>query len=130
MILDAVLATMFADDERRRSRAAPVRLDEEILGYLRGLGPGAPGALVLALLVIEYGTVLWHGTLRPFTRLAPDERERYLRGFETSRFYLREQVLFPIRFLATTLFYSRPEEEAVIGYEPSRIDRTATGTLW
>lgn len=130
-ILEAVLATMLADDDRgERGRGVEwAGLDEELLGYLRRLGPGGPRALVPALLVIEYGTVLWLGTLRPFTRLDLGERERYLRGFETSRFYLRERVLFPIRFLATTLFYARPEAEAATGYETPRIDRSRVGAF-
>lgn len=125
-ILDAVLATMLPSDDclAGGGSARLAGLDEEMLDYLRGLGPGALRALVSALLVIQYGTVLRLGTLRLFTRLAPAERERYLRGFETSRFYLCEGVLFPIRFLATTLFYSRPDEETATGYEPPRIDRT------
>jgi hypothetical protein len=123
-ILDAVLATMLAD-----GRAGPAGLDGDLLDYLRGLEPAALRGLVPALLVIEYGTVLWLGTLRPFTRLDAAERERYLAGFETSRFLLRERALFPIRFLATTLFYARPEEEAATGYEPPRIDRVGVGTL-
>jgi len=128
-ILDAVLATVLADDDRvDGGRAVPSpALDEELLEYLRGLGPSGPRALLPALLAIEYGTPFWFGTLRPFTRLGPAERAQYLRGFETSRFYLRERVLFPIRFLATTLFYARPEAEAAIGYERPRIDRARVG---
>ncbi|MEB2284624.1 MAG: hypothetical protein B6D46_00545 [Polyangiaceae bacterium UTPRO1] len=125
-ILTGVLATMLPDaaDEKGAGGAESADFAEDVLDYLRGFGPAAPRALVPALLTIEYGTILWFGTLRPFTRLDAAERERYLRGFENSRFYLRERVLFPIRLLATTLFYSRPEQEAVTGYERPRIDRS------
>ena len=86
-----------------------------------------PLALMAALYVIEYGTPLWYRTLRPFTRLVPREREEYLRGFESSRFYFRQRLLFPIRMLATTLCYSEPEQEAATGYEFPTIDRSGVG---
>ncbi len=124
-VLNAVLATMLPDETRGSSE--PAGLDDELIEYVRSLGPVGLLALLPALFIIEYGTLIWFGTLRPFTRLDPLERERYLHGFETSRLYLRERILFPIRFLGTTLFYSRSEEEAAIGYESPRIDREGVG---
>jgi hypothetical protein len=121
-ILDGVLATLLAEDG---PGSAAGEIADELLTTLHRAGPGAAGALVPALLAIEFGTPLWLGTLRPFTRLAPDERARYLEGFLTSRWYAREQLLAPIRQLALLLYYARPAEEAAVGYEPPRLRRDA-----
>jgi hypothetical protein len=130
-ILRAVLATLVTDAIRDEAggMASSVSLDQKLVAYLRELGPRAPLALMAALYAIEYGTLLWFRTLRPFTRLVPREREEYLRGFEESRFYLRQRLLFPLRMLATTLCYSEPEQEAATGYEFPTIDRSDVGVF-
>jgi hypothetical protein len=128
-ILKGVLATLVGDGDQTEGAApAPsASLDGELLAYLRRLGSGPTLALWVTLYLIEYGTALWLGRLRPFTRLPPGEREAYLRGFEESRFYLRQRLLFPIRLLAMVLYYSDPEQEAATGYEFPTIDRSAVG---
>jgi hypothetical protein len=119
-ILDAVLATLVADDGASGARPATA---DEFLATLRSSGTGAAHALVPALFAIEFGTPAWLGTLRPFTRLTPDERTRYLEGFLASRCYARERLLAPIRQLAVMLRYADRAEEASIGYEPPVVVR-------
>jgi len=117
-ILDAVLATLLADGG---APVADAGVADELLATLGRSGPGAARVLVPALLAIEFGTPAWFGTLRPFTRLTPDERTRYLQGFLASRWYVRERLLAPIRQLALMLCYARRAEAAAVGYEPPQI---------
>jgi hypothetical protein len=129
--LRAALATLLALEEREEPSAGKVSdpLDAQLLRYLDEVSPQAPLALALALYAIEYGTVLWFGTLRPFTRLTPREREEYLGGFETSRFYLRQRLLFPVRLLGNALFYAEAEQAEATGYEFPSIDRSEAGAF-
>ena len=129
-ILTAVLATLLPDPPNSGTTHQEIsedRLDEQVLHYFRELNPRGPLFLLLTLYAIEYGTLPWKGTLRPFTRLTPRERENYLCDFENSRWYFRQRILFSIRFLATVLFFSQPHREIETGYETPKIDRSNVG---
>ncbi|MCC6273038.1 MAG: hypothetical protein IT572_06185 [Deltaproteobacteria bacterium] len=133
-ILAAVLAVLLPDPPRVGNADGVThreidedRLDERLVDYFGELSPRGPLLLLVSLYLIEYGTFLWRGTPRPFTRLSAKEREDYLGSFERSRCYLRQRILFSIRFPATVLFFSQPHRETGAGYEFSRLDRSNVG---
>lgn len=57
------------------------------------------------------------GTPRPFTRMSPERRERYLRGWATSRLGLRRKAFQALKRLATVLHYTA-------------VDGTGTNPAW
>ena len=82
----------------------------------------------LGLYLLEYGTFLFQGSLRPFSRLGPDQRERYVQGWITSRMALRRDLIKGVKGVCLTAFYSHPEVMAHIGYDlPAHIARVNRG---
>ncbi len=61
---------------------------------------------------------------RPFTRLSPEDQDRYLKGWEGSRFYLRRSPLLVLKMLCLSIFYSDERVEKDVGYEPACQDLT------
>ncbi len=133
-ILTAVLAVLLPDPPRvgdvgihTHREIDEDRLGERLVQYFGELSPRGPLLLLVSLYFIEYGTLLWKGVARPFTRLSVKERQDYLDGFEKSRSYFRQRILFGIRFPATVLFFSLPMRETGVGYEFPAIDRSNVG---
>ncbi|UCD83764.1 MAG: gluconate 2-dehydrogenase subunit 3 family protein [Deltaproteobacteria bacterium] len=82
--------------------------------------------LRMLLLLIEYSTFIFTRRFKPFTRLSPENQDKYLEGWESSRFYLRR---FPITFLklmCMSIFYSDERVEKDVGYEPACKDLNAS----
>ena len=71
--------------------------------------------LTTVLGVFEVGAIPLHG--RRFTRLSPAARERYLRGWMTSRIAPRRQIYRALRNLFLNLYYGHPAAWPHLGYE-------------
>jgi hypothetical protein len=75
-----------------------------------------------ALTMIEYGPFLdLH--LRPFTRLAPDAQDSYLRACAESGWRLRRNAFAGLRFLCLFFYYSDDRTWRSIGYGGPMVDR-------
>jgi hypothetical protein len=82
----------------------------------------------LGLYLLEYGTLLFMGTLKPFSRLDPQRRERYIKGWITSRLMLRRDLIKGVKGVCLTAYYSHPQVMAHIGYDlPGHIARVNSG---
>jgi len=73
-------------------------------------------AFPLGIYLLEYGTLIFHGTLRPFSRLSLEERERYVKGWVDSKISLRRDFIKGMRALCLPAYYSIPEVMARLGY--------------
>lgn len=65
------------------------------------------------------------GRVRPFTRLSPEERRAYLRGWATSRFDLRRAAFQATRGFVYFFAYSDPATRSLTGFQgawPERFD--------
>jgi len=71
----------------------------------------------LGLYLLEYGTFIFGGGAKPFTRLEMDKRERYVKGWINSRMLLRRDLIKGVKGVCLTAFYSHPEVMAHIGYD-------------
>lgn len=79
--------------------------------YLRFVFP-------LGLFALEWGTLVFMGTLRPLSRLTPEEQDRYLDGWTKSRLLPRRELFKGVKALCMMGYYSHPAVLAHIGYEP------------
>jgi len=74
-------------------------------------------AFPFGIYLLEYGTLIFHGTLRPFTRLSLPERDRYVQGWVDSKISLRRDLIKGMKTLGLTYYYATPEAMAHLGYD-------------
>jgi long-chain-alcohol oxidase len=72
--------------------------------------------LLLRLLDIGAINLLLSGIPRSFTRMSPDQRERCLRGWATSRLPQRRKAFQALKRLTTVTHYTTPGVARAIGY--------------
>ena len=120
-VLKSVLSVLVQEEEQT--------LDARLAEFLVRIDTRVPAALVPVLYIIEYGPYLWGPARCRFTRLSPQEQESYIEGFLKSSFYPRYMVLYPIRFLATLVFYDVEGNAVELGYELPELDRSNVGSF-
>jgi hypothetical protein len=119
-LLRAVLDALVPRGGAFATGAADTDLDAALVRYFGALHPLGPLGLHALLLAVEWGAVVFERT-RPFSRLAPDARERALAAWETSRLGVRRQLVGSLKLLALMHFYERPDAWAGIGYDDAHL---------
>lgn len=77
--------------------------------------PGMRRQLIVFVRLLDFLPRLrW---LRPFTRLDPVRRARFLRGIQSSRLFLFRRGFWGLRTLVHMGYYARPAAYAEIGYD-------------
>jgi len=96
-------------------------LEDEILdfadlfvGYMPWL---MKTAFPLGIYLLEYGTLIFQGTIQPFSRLPLSERERYVQGWVDSKIGLRRDLIKGMKTLGLSCYYSHPQVTARLGYD-------------
>jgi len=110
-VLRAVAATLIVE--------APADLGERVARKIDSLPRTADRAeldLLLRLLDVRVVNLLLSGIPQPFTRMSAPERERCLRGWETSRLLQRRKAFQALKRLTTVTHYTTPGAARVIGY--------------
>ncbi len=69
------------------------------------------------LFVFEYGAPLLGFTLKQFTQMSPEEKDRYLSGWERSHLSFKRMGFQALKRLALAAFYGSDESWNVIGYQ-------------
>ncbi len=117
LILDAVVDTLMPSGGAFAAGGAQTPLASDLWEYFRRLhGQGVAG-LALLLQAIEYGPYVFGPKRTRFSRLSPDDRERYLAAFEGSRFAPRRQIIASLKLIAMLHFYDYPEVQDAVGYD-------------
>ncbi len=88
-------------------------LDEFYSNFPLHLKIGFPVGLYL----LEYGTFIFHGWPRSFTKLGATRREEYVKGWIVSRLAIRRDLIKGVKGICLTAYYSHPEVMAHIGYD-------------
>ncbi len=99
--------------------AAPPDLGERVAGKIATLprsGDRAELDLLLRLFESRIVNFLLSGAARPFTSMAPREREQYLRSWATSRIPQRRKAFQALKRLTTVTHYTTPGVGRAIGY--------------
>lgn len=84
--------------------------------FLADEGPENQGDLKTALALVEYGPVLFDGTLQTFSHLDDAAREAHWRSWVESDLLLRRQVATAFRKFVLLVGFDRPEVWPAIGY--------------
>lgn len=85
-------------------------------GFLADEPEDRQSDLKTALLVFEYGPVLFDRKLVTFSNLSEDERLAHYEAWQASDDPVRRQVAVGLRKFLATVFYDRPEAWPGIGY--------------
>ena len=73
--------------------------------------------LPLGLYLLEFGPLIFQGSLLPFSRMKLDDRDRYLQGWVDSKIGLRRDLVKGMKALCLPAYYSNPEVMAHIGFD-------------
>jgi len=110
-VLRAVVGALVAD--------APADLSARVAGKIASLPRAADRAeldLLLRLFENRVVNLLFAGLPRAFTQMSPQNRERYLRGWATSRIPQRRKAFQALKRLTTVTHYTTPGIGRSIGY--------------
>jgi choline dehydrogenase-like flavoprotein len=110
-VLRAVVATLIAD--------APADLATRVAAKIASLPrPSDRAELDLLLRLFENRVInlILAGSAQPFTRMSPQARERYLRGWALSRIPQRRKAFQALKRLTTVTHYTTPGVARTIGY--------------
>lgn len=88
---------------------------EKLLSPLRKRGMKSFGFL---LYLFEWSALLFLPRFRPFTKLSPSDREKYLIGWEKSRIKYRRWLMLALKALVCLVFFSDAGVKAAVGYDP------------
>ena len=69
------------------------------------------------LVFFEWAALIFIPRFKPFTRLSPEDREKYLRGWQTSRIKYRRMIMLSLKALICLVFFSDPKVKAAVGYD-------------
>lgn len=88
---------------------------EKLLSPLRERGMKSFGLL---LYLFEWAALVFLPRFKPFTKLSPTDREKYLIGWEKSRIKYRRWLMLTLKALVCLVFFSDPNVKAAVGYDP------------
>ncbi len=97
--------------------AATFDLARTFDGFLEGEPAANVGDLKSALVLVEYGPLLFDRSLATFSNLDAAARAKHWEGWEGADALLRRQVALAFRKFALMVFYDRPEGWAAVGYD-------------
>jgi len=81
------------------------------------------GEFKLLLKVFEYGTPLLGFALKRFTRMTPEEQDRFLTGWERSRLAFKRMGFQALKRTTLSAFYGSEKTWASLGYGGPWLDR-------
>ena len=93
-----------------------VRLDREIGWLQANVDPGLGSDLKLLLRLVEYGPLVIGYHWKPFTRLAPEARDDFLRRWELHRIASLRLAFRALRSLVVFFFFADPRSFESIRY--------------
>lgn len=112
--LTALVSALFPDDGPFPSTSA--ELPRAFDGFLEGEDEDRRADLKRALLLLEYGPVVFERRPHTFSNLPVAERLAHFERWTTSDSLVRRQVALAFRKFLCVVFYDRPELWPSIGY--------------
>ncbi len=114
--LTALAIALFPEGGAFAGGAAGVDLARTFDAFLADEDADRRSDLKRALLLLEYGPVLFERRLVTFSNLAPEGRLAHFERWAVSERLVRRQVALAFRKFLTIVFYDRPEIWPDIGY--------------
>lgn len=123
--LDLLAQTLLPSDGPFPVGAAGMDLARSFDGFLADEPPENVRKLRTALLLLEYGPVLFEKKLVTFSNLSPAERSRHYQAWAESDVLLRRQVALAFRKFFSLVFYDHESVWPHIGYPGPSLQRQA-----
>ncbi len=79
----------------------------------------------ILLYVLEWAALIFIPRLKPFTRLNPVDKEKYLRGWQESRIKYRRLLMLSVKAFVCMIFFSDPAVKAAVGYDTDCIEEAS-----
>ena len=114
--LTSLATALFPEGGAFALGAAPLDLARAFDGFLADEDEDRQGDLEKALLLLEFGPVLYDRRAVTFSHLSPDERLAHFERWIDSDDLVRRQVALAFRKFLSLVFYDRPEVWPSIGY--------------
>ncbi len=85
-------------------------------------------AFPLGLVLLEYATIIFAGSLKPFSAMDLEKRDKYVSGWVNSSLMLRRDLIKGVKGVCLTAYYAHPDVMAHIGFDlPAHMDRINKG---
>jgi hypothetical protein len=123
-VLQALAARLFPPDPRFPRSGADVDFAPHVEAYLGATSPEVLKNMKRAIFAFERGAHLSRLTHKPFSKLPPDEQDKYIAAWAESGLYPRRAVFNALRMMLTMIYASRPEIERAVGYAPTGAPQT------
>ena len=117
-ILKAICSRIVPEANEARLDLA-LKIDSVLAGVRKELSRD----FKLLLLILEYGTLFLGFTLKQFTRMSPEEQDRYLAGLERSGVPFKRVAFQAIKRAALAAFYGSQESWPGIKYRGPWLDK-------
>jgi len=114
--LGAVATALFPEGGAFPIGAAQLDLARVFDGFLADEDDDRRGDLKKALLLLEYGPVVYERRGVTFSHLSAEDRVAHFERWQTSDDLTRRQVALALRRFLSVVFYDRPEVWPHIGY--------------
>jgi hypothetical protein len=114
--LDSVATALFPEGGAFPIGAATLDLARAFDAFLADEDDDRRADLQKALLLLEYGPVVYEGRPATFSHLPAEERAAHLERWQTSDDLTRRMVALALRRFLSVVFYDRPEVWPSIGY--------------
>ena len=111
-IIEAIAQRMTAADDTRDMRVA-----DGILEYIEMLPPPISKDIQRLVLLFEYLPPLVIFRFSRFSRLKPEDQDRYIEAWGTSRIGLLRTGFRVLKNLSVSTYYQNPATWKAIGYE-------------
>ena len=84
---------------------------------LSPLGKRGINGLGTFLYFFDWAALIFVPRFKPFTKLSPQDREKYLKGWQNSRIKYRRMLMLSMKALVCLIFFSDPKVKAAVGYD-------------
>lgn len=115
-VLQALAARIFPPHPQFPESGANIDFAPQVERYFANVDPILVQNLKRAIFAFERGAHLSRLSARPFSRLSPDEQDKYIHAWAESGFYPRRTVFNALKVMLTMVYTSQPSVEQAIGY--------------
>lgn len=116
-VLQALAERLFPRDPRFPCSAADIDFAPHVDRFVASTGPEVSRNIRRAILAFERGAHLSRFSLKPFTKLRPEEQDKYVRAWAKSGFYPRRALFNALKALVSLVYASQKSVERAVGYE-------------
>ncbi len=116
-VLQALAERLFPRDPRFPQSGADIDFKPPVDRHVAATGPTVSRNIKRAILAFERGAHLSRFSLKPFTKLPPEEQDKYIRAWAESGFYPRRALFNALKALVTLVYASEKSVERAVGYE-------------